>query len=302
MRRPSPTTLPMALILGFTAAGAMNPAPVSAQTPSSSERVISLGGSVTEVLFALGAGSMVIARDGSSLYPAEVESLPNVGYRNGISAEGILALRPTLILTTRDYAPPVVLQQLRGAGVSVVEVSPDASIEGARERISEVAAAVGRTSEGEVLLARLDEDLSHLRRDVEAHPLPDHGTLILYLRGTQSTFVCGPDSAPGVMLALAGARNAAPDLRGCAPMTAESVARSRADILLVYTLGLDSVGGVEGLLTLPGIAQTPAGRTGRVVVMDDLYLGSFGPRSGRAARDLRSALAEGTGVSWVEGP
>jgi iron complex transport system substrate-binding protein len=264
------------------------------------ERIVSLGAGVTEILFALGAGPRVVARDGTSLHPEAASQLPSVGYRNGIGAEGILTLRPTLVIGEEGMAPDHVIQQLQAAGIRLVQVPGEPSVEGVRQQVRAIAAALEVPEAGETLIREMDADLARLQDPASRPGAPTPSALILYLRGNQATFVCGPESEPGSLLTLAGGTNAARDIRNCTAMTAESVVLARPEVLLVYTRGMASVGGLEGLLALPGVAQTPAGRARRVVVMDDLYLGSFGIRSGRAAVDLRQALLEGTGVVEVE--
>ncbi|GAA6751886.1 hemin ABC transporter substrate-binding protein [Thermus antranikianii] len=260
------------------------------------ERVVSLDGITTEILFALGVGDRVVGRDDSSYYPPEVLRLPSVGYQFRLSAEGILSLRPTLVIGREDLRPPQVVEQLRAAGVAVVLVPTEATVEGAKRKIRTVAQAVGRSQRGEELVRSLERDLLALRAfQAQQAPKGRLRGLFLYVRGTRTTFVCGEGSTPVGMMELAGLENAARGIRECKPMTAESVVAARPDVIVVFKKGLDSVGGLNGLLGLPGVAQTPAGQRRRVVAMDDLYLGSFGPRAGKAALDLFRAayLQEG---------
>ncbi|MFN4073894.1 MAG: hemin ABC transporter substrate-binding protein [Thermus sp.] len=258
---------------------------------SSIERIVSLDGITTEILFALGVGNRVVGRDESSYYPKEALRLPSVGYQFRLSAEGILSLRPTLVIGREDLRPPQVVEQLRGAGITVVLVPTEATVEGAKRKIRTVAQAVGQSQKGEDLVRALERDLLALRAfQAQQSPKGRLRGLFLYVRGTQTTFVCGEGSTPVGMMELAGLENAARGIRECKPMTAESVVAVRPDVIVVFKKGLDSLGGLEGLLSLPGVAQTPAGQRRKVVAMDDLYLGSFGPRAGRAALDLFQAV------------
>lgn len=259
------------------------------------ERIVSLDGITTEILFALGVGEKVVGRDDSSYYPPEAQRLPSVGYQFRLSAEGILSLKPTLVIGREDVRPKEVVEQLERAGVAVVLVPTEPSVEGAKAKIRTVAQAVGRVEQGEALVRALERDLLLLRAFQAQHAAKGKlRALFLYLRGPGTTFVCGGSTPVGVM-ELAGLENAAKGIRECQPMTAESVVAARPEVIVVFKKGLESVGGLEGLLKLPGVAQTPAGQKRKVVAMDDLYLGSFGPRAGRAALDLFRAayLQEG---------
>ncbi|KOX91216.1 Hemin-binding periplasmic protein HmuT precursor [Thermus aquaticus] len=263
---------------------------------SSTQRIVSLDGITTEILFALGVGNQVVGRDDSSYYPPEVLRLPSVGYQFRLSAEGILSLRPTLVIGREDVRPPQVVEQLRAAGVTVVLVPTEPTVQGAEAKIRVVAQAVGRQARGEELVRSLERDLLALEAfKAQRAPKGRLRALFLYMRGPQTLFVCGEGATPVGMMVLAGLENAARGIRECQPMTAESVVASQPDVLVTFKKGLDSIGGLPGLLRLPGIAQTPAGQKGKVVAMDDLYLGSFGPRAGKAALDLFRAayLQEG---------
>ena len=260
------------------------------------ERIVSLDGITTEILFALGVGEKVVGRDDSSFYPPEAQRLPSVGYQFRLSAEGILSLKPTLVIGREDVRPKEVVEQLERAGVAVVLVPTEPSVEGAKAKIRTVAQAVGRVEQGEALVRALERDLLLLRAFQAQHAAKGKlRALFLYLRGPGTTFVCGEGSTPVGVMELAGLENAAKGIRECQPMTAESVVAARPEVIVVFKKGLESVGGLEGLLKLPGVAQTPAGQKRKVVAMDDLYLGSFGPRAGRAALDLFRAayLQEG---------
>ncbi len=266
------------------------------QGTASAERIVSLDGISTEILFALGMGDRLVGRDDSSLYPPQALRLPSVGYQFRLSAEGILSLRPTLVVGRDDVRPPQVLEQLKAAGVKVILYQNEPTVEGAKRKIRLIAQAVGRTQEGELLVRALERDLLALKAfKAQNAPKGKLRGLFIYARGTQATFVCGEGATPVGMMELAGLENAAQGIQECKPMTAESVVAARPDVIVVFKRGLDSLGGLEGLLRLPGVAQTPAGQRRRVVAMDDNYLGSFGPRAGRAALDLFRAayLQEG---------
>lgn len=265
------------------------------------DRIVSLDGITTEILFALGVGNRVVGRDESSYYPPQVLRLPSVGYQFRLSAEGILALKPTLVLGREDVKPPQVPEQLRTAGIAVVLVPTEATVEGAKRKIRVVAQAVGREEQGEALVRALERDLLALRAfQAQQAPKGKLRGLFIYTRGPQTTFVCGEGSTPVGMMELAGLENAAKGIRDCKPMTPEAVVAARPDVIVVFRKGLESLGGLEGLLRLPGVAQTPAGQNRRVVAMDDLYLGSFGPRAGRAALDLFRAAYLREGFVEVE--
>lgn len=270
---------------------------------TSSDRIVSLNGSTTEILFALGVGDKVVGCDASSSYPKGVkEKLPSVGYQYGLNAEGILSLNPTLVIGRDDVRPPQVVQQLRMAGVTVLLLKEPRSFETAKQRLLTIGKAVGHKEKAKELAKALDTDIEKLEAKLTSRKeQPKQKALFLYLRGTQTTLVLGTDTAPGAMFDIVGAENAAGNIKGNKPMTAEAVIAAQPDVYVLFTTGLESIGGVDGLLKLPGLAHTPAGQNRRVVTLDGQYLSGFGPRCGRAALDLFQGIYEKDGYFVATG-
>ena len=264
---------------------------------ASSDRIVSLNGSTTEILFALGVGEKVVGCDASSTYPKGVkEKLPSIGYQYGLNAEGILSLNPTLVIGRDDVRPPQVVQQLRMAGVTVLLLPEPRSFDGAKQRLLTIGKAVGREKKAEELIETLNNDIKKLEAKLASRKgQTQQKALFLYLRGTQTTLVLGTDTAPGAMFDIVGAENAAGSIKGNKPMTAEAVIAAQPDVYVLFSTGLESIGGVDGLLKLPGLAHTPAGQNRRVVTLDGQYLSGFGPRCGRAALDLFQGIYETEG-------
>ena len=269
----------------------------------SADRIVSLNGSTTEILFALGVGANVVGCDASSTYPKHAkETLPSVGYQYRLNAEGILSLKPTLVIGRSDVKPPQVIEQLSMAGVTVLLFKEPRTFDETKQRLRTIGKAVDRQEQATVLISDLEKDIKTLRSKLTARQ--DQAklkVLFLYLRGPQTAFVLGRDSGPGAMLELVGATNAAGKIKGTKPMTSEAVIAAQPDVYVLFESGLKSIGGVEGLLKVPGLAQTPAGRDKRVVAMDGLYLSGFGPRCGRAALDLFRGIYESEGRFVAKG-
>lgn len=251
------------------------------------QRIVTLDPSATEIVFALGAGEKLIGRDKSSYYPPEANRLPDVGYHNQLNPEGILALGPTLVIGGRKKDTAELITAIESAGVKFLDLGEEASLDAAREKIRTIAEAVGEKARGEELIATLDADIERLREEMEAagNPEPVRASF-LYMRGTQTIFLCGPGNSTVELLKLAGAVSAVQGIEGCKPMSAEALVNADPQVLVVYESGLASVGGMEGFLSLPGFSETTAGREKRIIAMDDLYIGAFGPRTGKAALDL----------------
>ena len=255
-----------------------------ASVTDAASRLVSVGGSVTEIVYALGAGADVVGVDTSSTYPEAATQLPQVGYQRRLSAEGVLSLKPDVVLVSSDAGPPVALEHLKAA-VEVVEVSSAYSVAGAEAKIRTIARILGREDQGEKLVGTLHCDLATAQaalNQVRSQPR----VLFLYARGLGTLYVSGTGTAADAMIRLAGGVNAVSEYEDFKPFTPEAVVTAAPDVLLMLSRGLESLGGIEGLLQLPGIALTEAAKHRRIVAMDDLYLSSFGPRLGAALREL----------------
>lgn len=268
-------------------------APAATTTPSAtlhdSSRLVTIGGTVTEIVFALGAGEQVVAVDTSSTYPPAATQRPKVGYQRQLAAEGVLALNPSAVLISSEAGPPEALEHLRNAGVPLIEVPIEYSVAGAQQAIRSVAQALGREAQGEALIAQMERELAAARQVVAGFSDRPR-VLFLYARGPNTVNAAGRDTPAQAMIELAGGQNAITEFDGFKPLTPEAAAAAAPDVILMFESGLESLGGVEGLLQVPGLAQTPAGQQRRIVAMDGLYLLGFGPRLGAAVRDLAQAL------------
>jgi iron complex transport system substrate-binding protein len=261
-------------------------------TVTSIDRIVSLNGDITETIHALGLADNLVGVDSSSTYPESLGSLPRVGYQRALSAEGILSLSPTVVVGNEAVGPPAVLEQIRSAGVPVVISSDPPSLAAPAIKLRTVGAALGVPDRAEALATELERDLETVR--ARAQSVGDHPrVLFLYLRGASGTqLAAGSGTSAAVVIEAAGATNAGAEagLVGYQPLTPEAVVAASPDVLLLLSAGLESVGGVDGMLQIASLAQTPAGQQRRVVAMDDLYLLGQGPRTAMAIRDLQDAL------------
>lgn len=252
-------------------------------------RVASVGGAVSEIVIALGAEDRLVAVDTTSVYPERLKLLPQMGYMRSLSAEGVLAMRPDLVLASSDAGPPTALAQLRATGVPVVTLSPEHSLAALRRNVQTVADALGIPEQGRALDARLDADWRTAQRNLP--PSAQRPRVLFVLAHTgNALLVSGEGTAADAMIRLAGGSNALAGVQRYKPLTPESAATAAPDVILVTREGLANVGGASRLTAQSGLDLTPAGKANRVVAMDALYLLGFGPRLPEAVRDLATAL------------
>ncbi|PJZ69329.1 hemin ABC transporter substrate-binding protein [Leptospira perolatii] len=247
-------------------------------------RIVTLNGPLTEIVFAL--GESVIGCDSSSVYPESTLSLPKIGYQRTLSAEGILSLKPDLVLGSQEAGPPETIEQIKAAGLKVVILPSDPGIPTALDRILKVGDLIERKKEAEALVQRLRlkaKSIADRVSKVKEKPR----VIFIYSRGQHLAQVSGYDTPADEMIRLAGGKNAITEFKGFRPLSPEAVIQAKPDILLIPTRGLESLGGAEGLLKLPGILQTPAGKSRRILSIDDLVLLGFGPRFVDGLEEMR---------------
>ena len=241
-------------------------------------RIVTMTAGLTETVFALGLGDRVVGRDLSSTLEA-ASGLPIVTSGHDVSAESVLALRPTLILVDEDTGPKEALEQIEAAGVTVTTVAKAVTIGEIVPRVLAVAEVLGVPERGRAVADEIEAELTSIEWPTEDRPVVS----FLYLRGTASVYLLGgPGAGPDSLIAAAGATDggiAAGLGQPFTPLTPEALVAAAPDILLVTTTGLESVGGLDGMLTLAGVAQTPAGQARRVIAIEDGLLFSFGPRT-----------------------
>jgi iron complex transport system substrate-binding protein len=246
-------------------------------------RIVSLNGAISEIIASSGATNKLVGADVTSTYPESVSKLPKTGHNRNINAEAIIALKPTHIYTFKESMKPAVAAQMESAGIELMYFEEPKNLDGVRKLIKEVSGALEQSETAELLLQTLETDLAALA------PVSDSPkVLFIYARGAGALSVAGSGTAVDEMLRLSGARNAAADVDGFKPYTSEAALKANPDVLLLFDSGLESLGGNEGLLSVPGIAQTNAGKTKRVYAMDGLLLSGFTPRTGKALQLLQS--------------
>ncbi len=271
--------------------------PAFAQAPApAARRIVSVGGALTETLYALGAQADLVGVDTTSLHPAAAQALPSVGYARSLSAEGVLSLRPTLVVATEDAGPPAVLRQLEAARVPLAVLAGDHRIEGVQARTQRLADLCGRPEAGRVLVASVQQAWLATRERVAALAAGPAAPRVLFVLShtPAQARVAGRDTGADAMIRYAGATNALGGTEGgftgYKPLTPEGAIAAAPDVILATEQGLAAAGGIDGLLRLPGLAQTPAGRSRRVVAMEALLLLGFGPRLPQATAALADLL------------
>ena len=259
-------------------------------TGFSAERIVSVGGSLTEIVYALGAEELLVGSDTTSYYPPAAEDLPKVGYQRSLSAEGILSLNPDLLILSEESGPPTVLKQLESAGVSFLVNKAGRSLDDVKTNIQSIAHALDRADKGEELIQSIDNTYQELQQTILDNPESKKVMFIMQIAGG-APLVAATNTAADSMIRLSGATNVVSDYEGYKPLTPESLIVLKPEVIIMTDQGLEQAGGIESVLKSPGIAITPAAQQGNIVSMDSLKILGFGPRSANTALGLKRQIS-----------
>ncbi len=255
------------------------------ESQDSYQRVISAGGSITEVIHALGVISKVIAVDTSSMYPPSVSSLPQVGYFRNLGAEGLLSLAPDLLVAARGAGPDSVLTQVQRAGVTVKQFEQSVyTLESWSQLIQEMGVFFGKSSKATELIetALKNIELTRSNRRYNENSL---NAIALLNSGQRGPTIAGTNTVPDLLLSLAGLNNLAGELEGYKPFSSEMLASNTIDVILVPQHNLESMGGIEGVCANVAIKYATV-QGCNVHVMDPLLMLGFGARIDQAVTQV----------------
>lgn len=264
----------------------MGAAPAFAQ-----DRILSIGSSITEIIYALGRGDDVIARDTTSTFPPQANDLPDVGYARALAPEAVLSVAPDLIIATSKAGPKETLDVLDAAGVGFALIEEQPTQQGVTDKIVAVGDALGEQDKARELAAKVNAQMqaaSELAAQ-QAGGTPPKVMFVLSLAGGRVQ-AAGRNTSAANIIKLAGAENALSGFDGYKLITDEAILHAMPEVILMMDHGGDHSTITETILSMPALAATPAGQNARIVRMDAAHLLGFGPRTASTIHDLAQAL------------
>jgi len=263
----------------------------SSLSAQAAERLLTIGGAVTEIVYALGKGDEIIANDITSYYPEAANKLPKVGYMRTLSAEGLLSMRPTLIIADAGAGPLNVLEQIRSAGVKVVQLQEGFTPEHVATNIRLIGKQL-QAANTEKVATQYEVAWQEVAGKVAT--LKNNPRVLFVLDHTgKNPQAAGDETAANAIIKLVHADNVmARQFKGYKPLTAESMVAAAPEVIITTYEGVQASGGLEVFLDKPGLRMTPAGKAKRVISMDSLLLLGFTPRLPNLVADLSKAVRQ----------
>ncbi|MEL7279366.1 MAG: ABC transporter substrate-binding protein [Pseudomonadota bacterium] len=253
------------------------------------KRVVAIGGSVTEIIYALGEQDRLIARDATSVFPKQATELPSVGYIRRLSPEGVLSVDPDLIIALDGAGPPEAVDVLNSAGISLRTIPEVYNKKGIIAKIESVGDALGASDKAKAIIASVEKDFDQLAKTT-ARLNTKKRVLFVLSAASGKILSSGTNTAANAIIELAGGENIITAFEGYKALSDEAIITAAPDVILMMDRGGNHAIDDEALLKHPAVALTPAARTKSIVRMDGLYLLGFGPRTARAALELSEAL------------
>ncbi|GAB3014615.1 heme/hemin ABC transporter substrate-binding protein [Spirosoma pulveris] len=254
------------------------------------QRIVCVAKQLTELIYALGAGDQLVGVDLSSTYPPAAQKLTKVGYHRLLNAEGIIALKPTVVYHDGNVAPEAVMTQLEKVGVPMKVFKDAHTIPEVKALFDTLAAQFGAQKQADSLKAKLDTDLAKAATDVKQFKTVPKVAIIHFGRVINNYLVIGKAGTASYMLDLAGGKNVMDTLKGMKPLSPEIISKAQPDIILVTDFGYDRMGNADKLATLPGIALTPAGKNKKIYRIEEHDLIYLGPRTGENVQMLMKLI------------
>ena len=264
----------------------VNKAPAQA-----AKRLITLSGALTEIVYQLGAQSLLVGSDTTSNYPEAANQMPKVGYVRQLAAEGVLSLKPDTVIGTTEAGPTVVLQQIANAGVAIALVQSDHTWDEVLRKITLVGQAIGKQAQAAQLAQKLQADWDATQAQVRAAVAAGRAPRALFvLSHSGSPQVAGQGTAGDALLRFGGATNVMQGFHGYRPLTAEAMAQAAPQVIVTTTQGIEAVGGEAKFWARPELALTPAYKARRLIALEASQLLGFGPRLPQAVQTLHQGL------------
>ncbi|WP_072395397.1 ABC transporter substrate-binding protein [Hyphomicrobium sp. CS1GBMeth3] len=261
----------------------------AASAAADATKIISIGGDITEILYAIGADKSIVAIDSTSQYPPEaLQQKKDVGYMRALSTEGVLSVNASLIIASDRAGPPEVVKTLKSSPIQYIEIAEDFSPLGIAGKARQVSRIVGLEAAGNELASRIEGDFETLAAQRGSIKKPLRALFVLNVANGRAT-VGGSNTSADAILKLAGAENAAASINGFKPISDEAMVELKPEAIVTMRRS-NGNHDAHQILAMKGMSTSPAAVEKRVFSMDGLYLLGFGPRAPAAALDLMRML------------
>ena len=264
---------------------------VAVEAPDTT-RIVTLSGDLTEFVFELGLGESVVATDVTTVAPEAAVRLPKAGLGRFLTAEGVLKHDPTLVIGDAQTAPISVIEQIRSAGVPVAILDVPTTLEGLYKKVTDLGTLLSATGPAADLTSRMRTEIAAASVGLDDGAVAPRVAFV-YTRGPDVMLLFGSGMTTVPVIVAAGGLDAGTEagVVGTVDVTPEALAAAAPDVIVVPAEGYEVLGGIDGLLSIPGVAATPAGSSRSVLAYPEGDILTFGPRVAESIARLANDLA-----------
>ena len=275
-------------VLRAALAGVVALAACGGGAKTSGPRVVGVSKQINEFMYDIHAESVLVARDLTSIYPAQITKLPSVGYHRALSAEGIISMRPTMLLTDGNVGPDAVLAQVKKVGIPVVVMNPGSTPDSAMQLMTRLGATFHHERQADSVVTAWRTAMDSVRADSARYASGPHPrVLVMHFGQLVNDYLALKRGTPADrIIAWAGGVNAVDSVGGMMRLTPELIAKAAPDVIVATDVGFDRMGSAQKFATLPGVSLTPAAKNGKVYRIDESELMYFSPRTPASVRKL----------------
>ena len=259
---------------------------------SGGARVVGVSKQINEFMYDIHAESVLVARDLTSVYPAQITKLPSVGYHRALSAEGIISMRPTMLLTDGNVGPDAVLAQVKKVGIPVVVLTPGSTPDSAMQLMTKLGSMFHHERQADSVVTSWRIAMDSIRADSAGYATGQHPRVLVMHFGqlVNDYLALKRGTSADQIIRWAGGVNAVDSVGGMMRLTPELIAKAAPDVIIATDVGFDRVGSAQKFATLPGVSLTPAAKNGRVFRIDETELMYYSPRTPASVRRIAGWL------------
>ncbi len=256
------------------------------------ERVVCVSKQINEFLYDIHAESVLVARDLTSIYPPQITKLTSVGYHRALSAEGIISMRPTMLLTDGNFGPDAVAAQVKKVGIPIVTLTPGSTPDSAQVLMRDLGQRFHHERQADSVIATWNADMAAALADtVRWDKGPKPRVLVMHMGQIANNYLALKRGTPAdQLIRWAGGENAVDSVGGMMRLTPELIAKAAPDIIIATDVGFDRLGSADKFAAMPGVAETPAGKNKRIHRIDETELMYFGPRTAASLKKIAGWL------------
>ena len=251
-----------------------------------SNSIVVAGGSITEIIYFLNLQNKLVGVDVTSNYPLNAKKLPSIGYIRNLSIEGLLSLKPNLILAEESIGPPIIVKQLNKTSVEFRIIKNNYTIDGINEKFLCISKILDIEIKNNINYKKFVNNVKKLKSFVKNNNKEKKDILLILMMKGTSPIIAGKNTSGHGFIKMIGQNNSMSKVSGWKPVSSEQILIANPNYIIVTKRALKDFTSIEKFLKLPGISSTKAAKNKNVFIKDGMSLLGYGPRTINVAKEI----------------